>query len=148
DIKPSNLMLSEAGQTKVLDLGLARLASESSKDGQELTSTGQLMGTIDYMAPEQAHHSHSANEAADLYSLGATLYRLLRGRPPLAISKKSTVVQKLMALERETPPPITDLRPDAPSELAAFVQQMLAKAPEQRPESAEVVAATLACWTK
>jgi serine/threonine protein kinase len=81
DIKPSNLMLTPAGQVKILDLGLGRFGQASR--GEELTATGQAMGTIDYMAPEQRTDSHHVDIRADLYSLGCTLYKLLTGRLPL-----------------------------------------------------------------
>ncbi len=79
DIKPSNVMLSSSGQVKLLDFGLAQttLWDEASA---ELTTVGQLMGTIDYMAPEQAERAESVDYRADLYALGATLFRLLCGR--------------------------------------------------------------------
>ena len=83
DVKPSNLMLDDSGQIRILDFGLAQLSvwDEASVD---LTTVGQLMGTLDYMAPEQAEISSGVNYRADLYALGATLFRLLCGRAPLA----------------------------------------------------------------
>ncbi len=83
DIKPSNMMLSNTGQVKILDFGLAQhnLWDETSA---ELTTVGQLMGTLDYMAPEQAERADAVDYRADLYSLGATLFRLVCGRAPLA----------------------------------------------------------------
>jgi serine/threonine protein kinase len=80
DIKPSNLMLTPAGEVKILDLGLGRYGQANR--GEELTATGQTMGTVDYMAPEQRTDSHHVDIRADLYSLGCTLYKLLIGKPP------------------------------------------------------------------
>ena len=83
DIKSSNLMLTPSGDVKILDLGLARLQDPLSEE-HEVTSTGQVMGTLDYMAPEQLGDSHAVDIRADIYSLGATLYKLLTGRAPHA----------------------------------------------------------------
>ncbi len=80
DVKPSNLMLTPSGLVKVLDLGLARLVSGSGQEGQ-ITSPGQFLGTLDYMAPEQCDDSHAVDIRADIYSLGCTLYHLLAGKP-------------------------------------------------------------------
>jgi serine/threonine protein kinase len=80
DIKPSNLKLTPSGLVKVLDLGLARLVNESAQKGQ-ITSSGQFLGTLDYMAPEQCDNSHAVDIRADIYSLGCTLYHLLEGSP-------------------------------------------------------------------
>src|SRR5262249_33677503 len=81
DVKPSNLLLTTAGVVKVLDLGLARLCA-AGPAGEALTSATQLMGTPDYMAPEQLLDSHAVDARTDLYSLGCTLYHLLAGDPP------------------------------------------------------------------
>jgi len=83
DVKPSNLMLDETGRIRILDFGLAQL-SYWDEASIELTSVGQLMGTLDYMAPEQADLCGCVDYRADLYAMGATLFRLLCGRPPLA----------------------------------------------------------------
>ena len=97
DIKPSNLMLTPEGQVKILDLGLA-LLDGTSGENNELTSTGQMMGTLDYMAPEQGMDSHTVDIRADVYSLGATLYKLLTGTAPFAGTQYDTPVKKMMAL--------------------------------------------------
>ena len=86
DVKPSNIMLARSGEVKLLDLGLARFFAEGGADIpsaahiEETTSTGQAMGTADYMAPEQASDSRAVDIRADIYSLGCTLYKLLTGR--------------------------------------------------------------------
>ncbi|TWU30876.1 serine/threonine protein kinase [Novipirellula artificiosorum] len=129
DIKPSNIMLSSEGQVKILDLGLARL-----HNGQqdELTSKGQMMGTLDYMAPEQTGHSHDVDIRADIYSLGATLYKLLCGHAPYSHPRYDTAVKKLAALAIEPIPPIEELRSEVPDRLATAVHKMLAKEADER----------------
>ena len=145
DIKPSNLMLAKGppAKVKILDMGLALLEDGPAKDGRELTSTGQLMGTIDYMAPEQGASTHDVDVRADIYSLGATLYRLLAGRAPFGGPGFETVMKKLTALAGEEPQSLRELRTDIPEELATIVHRMLAKNPNDRPASAEEVARLL-----
>ena len=97
DLKPSNLMLSRQGEIKILDLGLALLDAEHfSVDS--LTHAGAVMGTIDYMAPEQAEDTHSVDIRADLYSLGATFYTLLTGQPPYSGAEFDTPMKKMAAM--------------------------------------------------
>ena len=149
DIKPSNLMLSKSAEpgappvVKVLDLGLALLSEGQVEAAGELTSTGQVMGTIDYMAPEQGTDTHRVDIRADIYSLGATLYKLLTGKAPFAGAQYDTAVKKLMALATKEPPPVTTHRPDCPPELAKLVHQMLAKMPEARPATPAALAVAL-----
>lgn len=131
DIKPSNLMLTENGHVKILDLGLALLGGlHGSID--ELTTVGQLMGTLDYMAPEQGDDSHDVNIRVDIYSLGATLYRLLCGRPPYSGPDLKSPLQKLKALATQDVPPIASHGIDIPEPLAEIVHRMLARDPDQR----------------
>ena len=142
DIKPSNLMLTPDGRVKILDMGLALLQEKAGQPGQELTSAGQMMGTFEYMAPEQGSDSHEVDSRADIYSLGATLYKLLSGHAPLGGEQCKTPYQRLMALANDEPEPITECRADLPEGLAEVVHHMLAHHPEQRfGGSAEVAAA-------
>ncbi|MEL6107447.1 MAG: serine/threonine-protein kinase [Planctomycetota bacterium] len=141
DIKPSNLMLSRDGELKILDFGLARMGSW--EEAPELTSVGQLMGTLDYMSPEQAEHPESVDYRADLYSLGATLFRLLTGRPPLAAAPDLSPLAKLKLLAEHQPPRLDTLRPDIPKELVDLVMEMLDRTPTARPPSASHVAEKL-----
>jgi serine/threonine protein kinase len=151
DIKPSNLMLERnraAGSAsaphsqpnvKVLDLGLALLRAEAVTPA-EMTAAGQVMGTADYIAPEQVTDSHCVDIRADIYSLGCTLYKLLSGHAPFSDAKYSTPMKRLLARLADPPKPIRDLRPDIPAALAAVVDRLLAKDPDQRPSLPQDVA--------
>src|SRR5215469_9612348 len=140
DIKPANLMLTPKGQVKVLDFGLAKVASERAA-GKALTSTGAYMGTPEYSAPEQATDARSADIRADLYSLGCTLYCLLAGRPPF---QEDTPVKTILAHMEKEPSPLPQLRPDVPAGLASVVARLLAKDPAQRYQTPAEVAQALA----
>jgi serine/threonine protein kinase/formylglycine-generating enzyme required for sulfatase activity len=141
DIKPANLLLDKKGTVKILDMGLARFTgTEAALGGAErLTTTGQAMGTCDYMAPEQSLDTHQADARADIYSLGCTLYRLLTGNPPY----RGETFAKLFLMHLEAPiPSLCEARPEVPEALDAVYQRMLAKKPEERYQSmAEVVTA-------
>jgi tRNA A-37 threonylcarbamoyl transferase component Bud32 len=143
DIKPSNLLVSGQGAVKVLDLGLALLTASEEDRGESaaLTREGALMGTADYMAPEQAQESHAVDIRADLYSLGCTLYFLLAGRPPFPTG---TFLQKLNKHQFEEPAPLEHLRPDLPPGLAAVIRKALAKRPGDRYQTPAELAAALA----
>ncbi len=133
DIKPSNLMLTTNGSVKILDLGLALLGGVHHEGVGELTTTGQIMGTIDYMAPEQGSDTHNVDIRADVYSLGATLFKLLTGKAPFEGEQYKTPIKKLMALANVEPPRVDTLRPEVPKALADLVQRMLSKSPKERP---------------
>jgi serine/threonine-protein kinase len=143
DIKPSNLLLSKWGEVKVLDLGLARFHTDQAA-GDDLTGSGQTMGTLDYMAPEQAWDPRRADIRADIYSLGCTLYHLLAGRPPFATPEYRTPAQKLSAHANVGPASLRGLRADVPEALDVLVRQMLAKDPADRPATPRAVADALA----
>jgi len=144
DVKPGNLMLDRSGTVKLLDLGLALLQNNPLAGSAELTSTGQLMGTVDYMAPEQAENTHEVDIRADIYSLGATLYALLTGAAPFAGAEYGSVLKKMAALANDSPKPIRDRRPDLPAELAAVVDRMVVRDPASRYATPADVAAALA----
>jgi serine/threonine protein kinase len=137
DIKPGNLIRDRQGRVKVLDLGLARMraAEDSPADreaSQRLTHDGAVMGTIDYMAPEQAADTKDADERSDVYSLGCTLYFLLTGAPPYP---QGTVVQRIVAHRQAPIPRVSERRADVPAELDDLLARWLAKRPEDRPRS-------------
>jgi WD40 repeat protein len=144
DIKPHNLMLTRQGRIKILDFGLARLASEQ-VPAQALTEANKMMGTPDYVAPEQANDARSADIRADIYSLGCTLYCLLTGRPPFA---DAPLMQKLLSHFERTPPPVSGFRTDVPAELARVLDRMMAKDPAARYQTPAEVALALAPFAK
>ena len=145
DIKPANLLLSRTGVLKVLDLGLARFFHE---DADGLTSehnSQSILGTADYLAPEQGRDSHAVDIRADIYSLGATFYFLLVGRPPFA---DGTLNQKLIWHQMKAPTPVRKLRPEAPEAMAAVLERMMAKDAAKRYQTPAEVVAALAPWTR
>jgi serine/threonine protein kinase len=143
DIKPHNLMRTPLGVVKILDFGLARLLSETNSplsslakeavsvdvSPANLTQMGMVMGTADYMAPEQAIDAHAADICADIYSLGCTLYYLLSGQAPFP---EGTVLDKLRAHRTRKPRPLSDFRKDVPPALVRILERMMAKDPDQR----------------
>lgn len=147
DIKPSNLMLTSAGQVKILDLGLALLHDPQQPAGAELTGTSQLMGTADYVSPEQAEYTHGVDIRADLYSLGCTLYKLLTGNAPFSGKEYDTPLKKIMAHVQQKPPDVTTRRPGLPAGLVAILYKLLAKDPVGRYATPGEVAAALAPFT-
>jgi WD40 repeat protein len=144
DIKPHNLMRTPDGTVKILDFGLARLAAEAGTALSGVTRQGTLLGTVDYLAPEQADDARRADIRADIYSLGCTLYHLLSGRPPFP---QGTMVQKVMAHTDREPVSLQELRPDLPPGLSRVVRRMMAKAPEDRYQTPAKVCAALAPFT-
>src|SRR5262245_18060562 len=130
DIKPPNLMLARDGRVRLLDLGLARSFGE--QNANTLTAHGSLLGTADYLAPEQWDHPHAADTRADIYSLGCTLYHLLAGQPPFAGALYTTLMRKMRAHQEVPPPPIGQFCPEAPADLVAVVERCLAKVPAAR----------------
>jgi serine/threonine protein kinase len=144
DVKPSNLLLERSGLVKILDLGLARFFHEDDK------LTGRfgprnLIGTADYLAPEQALNSHAVDIRADLYSLGVTFYFLLTGRSPY---REGTVAQKLLYHQVEMPEPVRTHRPEVPDGLAAVITRLLAKDPAGRYQTPIELAEALDPWTE
>jgi serine/threonine protein kinase len=141
DIKPANLLLDDSGLVKILDMGLARFddSDTAMKADAGLTGTGMLMGTIDYMSPEQAMDSKNADARSDIYSLGCTLYFLTNGR---AMFEADTIVKRLMAHQSAIIPRISH----ADQELQQILEKMTAKQAEQRYASCEQLIDELQLW--
>lgn len=141
DIKPANCLLDTSGTVKLLDMGLARLIGDESS--LTLDNNENVLGTADYLAPEQALDSHKADSRADIYSLGCTLYYLLTGHPPFP---EGSITERLMKHQRETPESILNERPDAPPTLLHICERMMSKDPDARYQTAGEVAERMAEW--
>jgi serine/threonine protein kinase len=129
DIKPNNLMLSTQGVVKLLDLGLARF---SRTEGECLTGTGTVLGTPDYMAPEQWDASKDVDIRADVYSLGCTLHTLLAKQPPFSGPGLDSASRKMAAHLQAPPPRLGEVRPDVPTGVQAVIDRAMAKDPDGR----------------
>ena len=142
DIKPANLILDDRGTVKILDLGLAFAKGE---DDESLTQEHgeKVLGTADYLSPEQAKDSHKADARSDIYALGCTFHYLLTGRPPFA---KGTLAERIQAHLRTPPPNLLEERSDTPPALVELFFRMMEKHPDARPQTAREVATTLAAW--
>lgn len=148
DIKPANLMLDSRGTIKILDLGLALATTDDDEEGGLTKEHNEkVLGTADYLSPEQSKNSHAADPRSDIYSLGCTLYFLLVGRAPFA---KGSVVERIKAHWNEPPPnPLDELDvvpPDLDSAVVDLYFRMLEKHPDARPQSAGEVAETIQAW--
>jgi len=164
DIKPANLMVTRAPAAsntlpaapnwpvplvvKILDFGLARLqfTDEAQVDGdQPVTREGTVIGTPEFMSPEQATDSRHVDIRSDIYSLGCTFYYLLAGRPPFV---HSSLFEVLASQMKDQPPPLDKVRPDIHPGLAAIVNRMLAKRPQDRYQTPKEVARALKPWSQ
>lgn len=159
DIKPHNLMVTKSGEVKILDFGLASFATEVAEEEiradsaqsnvetaaalHQLTQMGTMMGTPDYIAPEQAANAHKADIRADIYSLGCTLFTLLAGKAPFG---EGSVLEKIKAHAQAEPPAISQFRSDVPPQVAAILRKMLAKDPAERYQTPAEVVAALERW--
>ena len=147
DIKPANLLVDKEGTLKILDMGLARIGGVvDEEDKDRLTASGQIMGTCDYMAPEQAMDTHHVDARADIYSLGCTLYRFLTGD---VMYKGETLAKILISHQLSPIPSLCKACSDVLPQLDAVFQKMVAKKPEDRYQTmAEVIADLEACIGK
>lgn len=143
DIKPANLLIDKKGIVKILDLGLARFHDDSGAASLTAAHNETVLGTADYLSPEQALNSHNVDPRTDVYSLGCTAYFLLTGHPPFP---DGSVAQRLVAHQVKQPKPIVEERPDAPPELTGIIGKMMAKIPDDRFQNATEVATILAAW--
>ncbi len=140
DIKPANLIVGRDGIVKILDLGLAEFFVDSGTKLARAGGSSEVMGTTDYVAPEQLRDCAAADHRADIYNLGATLYHLLTGRPPFV----GTTAAKMLAHQLSAVRPARERCEDVPEALSAVVDKMLAKGPDDRYQTAaEVVQALL-----
>ncbi len=144
DIKPGNLLVTPTGVLKVLDLGLARFFDDNDHS-LTVQHDEKVLGTADYISPEQAIDSHKVDCRTDIYSLGCTLYFLLSGHPPF---NSGSLAQRLVAHQTRPAPPITNERPEVPVELQAIMEKMMAKKAEDRYQTAQDVADAVAHWQK
>ncbi len=167
DIKPSNILITQDGQAKLVDMGLARLEAVDKRQGAEgheqkgeddrrdltgrqeqpadLTSSGMTIGTFDYISPEQARNPRQADIRSDIYSLGCTLYFMLAGQPPFP---EGTMLQKLLQHQGDQPPDLHDHRPDLPESVVELVETMLEKKQEDRFQNPSELAAALVAVTE
>jgi len=143
DIKPGNVLVDRKGVARILDMGLARFYKDHSDQLTMKYDDKIVLGTADYVAPEQVANSHSVDIRADIYGLGATFYFLLAGHPPFPVG---TVSQKLLWHRTKEPTPIQQIRPEVPDGLAAILARMMAKDPKVRYQTPAQVAAELEPW--
>jgi tRNA A-37 threonylcarbamoyl transferase component Bud32 len=143
DIKPGNVLIDRRGTARLLDMGLARFFKDHTDQLTVKYDDKIVLGTADYVAPEQVANSHSVDIRADIYALGATYYFLLAGHPPFPTG---TVSQKLLWHRTKEPTPIRQVRPEVPEGVAALVARMMAKDPKARFQTPAQVAAELDPW--
>ncbi|MEO2002197.1 MAG: serine/threonine-protein kinase, partial [Pirellulales bacterium] len=147
DIKPANLMLDTKGTVKILDLGLALVGDDDEEGGLTKAHDEKVLGTADYLAPEQAKNSHSADPRSDIYALGCTLYYLIVGRAPFA---RGSVIERIKAHWNEPAPnPLDELEKppaDLDSALIDLYFRMMEKHPDARPQTAGEVSEQLVAW--
>jgi len=142
DVKPANLLVDGKNVVKILDLGLALFSND---DAASLTMAHNenVLGTADYLSPEQALNSHDVDRRADIYSLGCTLYYMLTGHAPFP---DGTLAQRIAKHQTQMPADIREERPDCPDELVDICVKMIRKSPDDRYQSVEEAADALQDW--
>lgn len=147
DIKPGNILVDKRGVVKILDMGLAMFFDPSGKDDEEASLTIQhderVLGTADYLSPEQALNSHQVDVRTDIYSLGCTFYFILTGHPPFP---EGSLAQRLLYHQTKQPTPVEKERPEVPPSLTAILRKMMEKKPEDRYQTATEVQEALSRW--
>ncbi|HEY2909533.1 MAG TPA: serine/threonine-protein kinase [Gemmataceae bacterium] len=142
DIKPGNLIRDRSGVVKILDMGLARCFDDPAQKLTENLDSGAVVGTADFIAPEQALNMPGIDIRADIYSLGATFFTLVAGRTPF----EGNTTQKLLHHQMKSVPKLTEIDPTVPEKLSNIVAKMMAKKPAERYQSPAEVIASLAPW--
>ncbi len=143
DVKPGNFLVDTNGTVKLMDLGLARINPENEEFSVTLLNEEKILGTADYLAPEQAVDSHHVDSRADIYALGCTFYFILTGQPPF---DEGTLTQRLLAHQTKVPQPIRELQEDIPESLCEIIDRMMIKDVDQRTQTASKVAKELEQW--
>ena len=145
DVKPGNLFEAVDGTVKLLDLGLAGLAEDGGPENLTRDYNERVLGTADYLAPEQAVDSHRADSRADIYALGCTFYYLLTGRPPFI---DGTLPQRILAHQTKSPQDVRTIRRDVPQPLFDVLQKMLVKQRAKRIQHAADVVDLIEAWLR
>lgn len=143
DIKPANILINSSGRVKILDLGLA-LFTDEAQASLTIDFNDKVLGTADYLAPEQALNSHKVDHRADLYGLGCTMYFMLTGHPPFP---DGTIAQRIAKHQKEMPKEIRKIRPECPGELEGICWKLMQKDPKFRYASAAQTAEVLEAWS-
>src|SRR5262249_46837178 len=143
DLKPSNVQVTPNDHAKLLDLGLAIMQGENVASREVVGGQGYVVGTMDYIAPEQTEDAAGVDPRSDIYALGSTLYFALTGRPPFP---GGTVLEKLQRHRAQEPLPIEQLNPGVPAGFCRLVRRMMAKRPEERIRTAHAVQEELHAW--
>lgn len=143
DIKPANLMLDKHGMVKILDLGLAKTRDDDEAASLTQEFNEKVLGTADYLAPEQTVNSHDVDRRSDIYALGCTLYFLLIGRAPFA---KGSIKERMQAQRHSVAPNPLEERPEIPAAIAEIYFRMMEKDPAARQQTAQEVADSLKAW--